>query len=421
VVFGGPEVAGGGTFELADLDGTNGVKFYGANDLDGAGGSVTSLGDVNGDGLDDIGIGAPHATPGKVPGTGAVYVVFGRHDFSETPIIELATLSAPDGYALAGIDTGEWLGYWVGGGDFDHDGMMDVGTGGWYGNPGGVEHAGRGYAWTGGPKAAGEVVSMAGLDASNGFTLSGDEEEQRLGFIGAGVGDFNHDGIDDLLIGQGRGYAYVVYGKDGRRADAEMVTADVTGETGVKLLILAESVQLHWAAALGDVNFDGRDDLLVVANSEFVFFGLDGSESPSLIDANDFTGNRVGFRFESQFGAAGGGGDINDDGVNDLVSGYIKWPSGAPDWEQVGRAYVVFGRRPYVVGDSDDDGVLSLIDYTAFGACATGPGGEGVSAEAPLYTGECQRMDFNLDGDVDLLDFQRFQWAYTRYNTPPAP
>ncbi len=419
VVFGGPTVGAGGTVELADLNGVNGVTIYGAHELGNLGWSVEIMGDVNGDGIDDIAAGAPFVNAGGIFDSGSVYVVFGRRDFSSTPIIDLALLDGTDGYGIGGVDPQDTIGFWVGSGDYNNDGVIDVAVGGRRGDPGGVTDAGHGFACFGGEDVgASGSVSLADLDGSGGFAIEGVEEEQFLGWSGSGVGDFNHDGIDDFVVGQRQGSVYVIYGQEGQRSFNDMSVSDIDGLNGVQLLLWSELASPKSVAALGDVNFDGRDDLVVGFGGDVVFFGLDGSETPSLINAQDSTGDEGGFYFQCNGGPAGGGGDVNDDGVNDMVFGDPKWPFGTTGPEQRGIVYVVFGRRPYVLGDADDDGALTLSDYEAFTACVTGPtdGDAGTKGgDKPLYAPECERMDFNLDGDVDLSDFQRFQWAITRW------
>ena len=77
VVFGGAGVGSGGNLELSALNGTNGFKLSGAAAYDHSGGAVSTAGDVNGDGVDDLLIGASGADPNGTI-SGASYVVFGQ-------------------------------------------------------------------------------------------------------------------------------------------------------------------------------------------------------------------------------------------------------------------------------------------------------------------------------------------------------
>jgi len=78
VVFGGPGMGAGGVIELSSLNGFNGFVLNGIDGNDQSGGSVSSAGDVNGDGIDDIIIGAPSADPNGNADAGESYVIFGR-------------------------------------------------------------------------------------------------------------------------------------------------------------------------------------------------------------------------------------------------------------------------------------------------------------------------------------------------------
>ena len=66
------------TFNLSSLDGTNGFRLEGVTSFDLSGKSAASAGDVNGDGFDDLVIGAEGASPGGVTDAGSTYVVFGK-------------------------------------------------------------------------------------------------------------------------------------------------------------------------------------------------------------------------------------------------------------------------------------------------------------------------------------------------------
>ena len=86
---------------LSTLDGSNGFKLNGVADGDYAGGSVSGAGDVNGDGFDDVIIGARYADPSGLS-SGASYVVFGkRTGFSAA--FNLSTLNGSNGFKINGV------------------------------------------------------------------------------------------------------------------------------------------------------------------------------------------------------------------------------------------------------------------------------------------------------------------------------
>ena len=108
VVF-GRDTATAGDFaanlSLSALDGSNGFRIAGAAGFDLSGRSVASAGDVNGDGIGDLIIGAPFADPnGSL--SGASYVVFGRDtavegDFATS--FSLASLDGTNGFRISGV------------------------------------------------------------------------------------------------------------------------------------------------------------------------------------------------------------------------------------------------------------------------------------------------------------------------------
>jgi len=97
-------------------------------------------------------------------------------------------------------------------------------------------------------------------------------------------------------------------------------------------------------------------------------------------------------------------GDVNDDGVGDLVLGEpYATPPGRPS--RAGKAYVVFGRDTGDPADFDDDGDVDLVDFITFQLCFVG-------SNNPRAPG-CARPDLDGDGDVDLADFLIFQQHFT--------
>jgi hypothetical protein len=315
------------SFELRSLrgsaggDGSEGFVLKGIDPFDFAGTSVSGAGDVNGDGIDDLIIGADGADPGGRSSAGETYVVFGRTTGFPADL-ELRRLLAPaggdgtEGFVLKGIDGlapgdfGDSSGDKVSdAGDVNADGIEDFIIGTFAGSPNGKRDAGESYLVFG--RATGYPVGFelrsllpaAGGDGSEGFVLKGIDSNDfaggsdRSGTSVSGAGDVNGDGIDDLIIGafaadpdglSSAGESYVVFGRT----------------TGFP------------------ASFELRS-LLPTA-------GGDGSEGFVLegIDAFDSSGVSVS-----------GAGDINGDGIDDLIIGAY---SAGPNTE--GQAYVVFGR-----------------------------------------------------------------------------
>ena len=112
----------GDNFDLSDLNGSNGFTINGIAAFDNASWSVSDLGDINDDGIDDIIIGANNANSNS----GQSYVIYGSRDgFNST--FELSDLNGTNGFIINGIAGNGNLGYSVsGGGDVNGDGVNDL-------------------------------------------------------------------------------------------------------------------------------------------------------------------------------------------------------------------------------------------------------------------------------------------------------
>jgi hypothetical protein len=130
---------------LATLDGSTGFRLDGVAARDYSGGAVSAAGDINGDGIDDLIIGASLADPNDVNYAGSSYVVFGRSG-SFASAIHLATLDGSTGFRLDGVAASDFSGFAVSAaGDTNGDGIDDLIIGAFGADPNGLSSAGSSY------------------------------------------------------------------------------------------------------------------------------------------------------------------------------------------------------------------------------------------------------------------------------------
>ena len=175
-------------FDLSDLNASNGFAIQGLDDFDNLGRSVSSAGDINGDGIDDLIIAAPYADyTGNYSAEGAAYVVFGSAGgFDAT--FDVSNLNTSNGFVITGIDDFDNLGRSVSSaGDINGDGIDDLIIGAPFAEPD-DSYSSQGIAYV--------VFGFTSLD------LIGTAEDDVL--VGEGGDDFI-SGLDgsDILIGQG--------------------------------------------------------------------------------------------------------------------------------------------------------------------------------------------------------------------------
>ena len=367
------------------------ASFIGEDEQDRAGWSVSRAGDVNGDGYDDILIGAPE-NDGNGTNAGQAYLILGKAPGWSMDI----DLSAADA-SFIGEDEFDNAGRSVSGaGDVNGDGYDDILIGASGDEEGGYT-AGQAYLILGKASGWSMGTNLSAADAS----FIGEDEYDDAGSKVSGAGDVNGDGYDDFLIasvddeeggGEGAGQVYLILGKaSGWSMDTDLSAADASfwGESAGDQAGSAVS-------GAGDVNGDGYDDLLIGA-----FFNDDGGSDAG--QAYLILGKAYGWSMDTDLSAAdasfigedagdragwsvSGAGDVNGDGYDDLLIGASD---DSDSDSKAGQAYLILGKASGWSMDTN----LSTADASFWGENAGDYAGSTVSDAG----------DVNGDGYDDLL------------------
>lgn len=372
------------TFDLTTLDGSNGIRFDGIDAADQAGDAISSAGDINGDGFNDIIIAGSNGNSG----TGEIFVVLGQASgFSGS--LDLATLNGTNGFRLDGVDAGDRAGVRVSSaGDSNGDGLGDLIIGSPFADPGGDADAGESYVVFGTDGVFASAIDLASLNGTNGFRLDGIDAGDQASGLGT-AGDVNGDGFDDLVIGaiygepggnSKAGETYIVFGKgSGFTAAFDLATLDGTNGFRVDGLGV-DDYSGRSVSAGGDINGDGFDDVIIGAlgvdsstGATYVVFGKSDSFSASLSLASldgDNGFRLTGIDTDDRAGRAiDSAGDVNGDGFDDIIIGAVSGDPGGFGVPDSGETYVVFGDNftggnETQVGTSADN-VLTAIQGSA--------------------------------------------------------
>jgi hypothetical protein len=289
--------------------------------------SVSTAGDVNGDGYGDVIVGAPLFTDGESR-EGRVWVWHGGpsiNGFSSNWHFDLDLADAYFGKSVALA------------GDVNGDGYSDVIVGASMFTSDSLAERGRAFIFRGGPSSLSTTAGWIKSSSHTGFDF---------GFAVAGAGDVNGDGFADVAVGSplwddgqvNEGAVFVYAG-----SSTGMVAAPIWHKYSDK----ADAKFGYSLSSAGDVNNDGFDDLIVGApfwdngETEEGLIAVYAGDSSGLVNAplwtkdSDLTYAHFGWSVASA-------GDANGDGFGDVIAGAPGWTQGTGQSAE-GGAWVYIG------------------------------------------------------------------------------
>jgi phosphodiesterase/alkaline phosphatase D-like protein len=302
-----------GLLAEADSGGTNsaGDRF----------GAAIASGRFDVDALADLAVGAPGEPFNALAQAGAVYIFHGNFD---KPLGGVMLRQEAAGGVSEAADQ---FGAAIAAGDFDGNGFDDLAVGA----PGET----LGTAPSTGALSIIPFTS-AGMVAGSTLTQESVGQVSQIGdrfAASLAVGDFNGDGLDDLAVGvpgeptgglAGSGAVLILSGSPAGLVFSAWVTASTAGQT------VEAGDQFGGALAVGDFDGDGRDDLAVSSSARQVGSGADAGSvcllrgvGATLVPGGCVTQETAGATAEAaaHFGFSIAAGDINADGIDDLVVG----------------------------------------------------------------------------------------------------
>lgn len=378
-----------------------------------------AMGDINGDGLADLAIGAPFAdgfVTFRKNKEGLIYVFLGRKD-----LVGNLDINRDADIIISGAEVLDYAGAALVTGDLDGDGMEELIIG--------VPVSSVTLDWS--RRSSGTLYVLKGrksfspridLKESVDTIIYGAEGGQKAGTTMA-VGDFNGDGRDDLLIGaplaspevggetrSGAGMAYLLYGQVQLPRDM-----DLKKDANVRFLGTERDDGAGFTVAMGDINGDGVDDVVIGAptarhlnvvrrdvlddllgttdrdpmGQAFFRRGASGGaegETYVVFGGEDISGDidlkrrahitLYGDRYEEDFsgdvnligvgedsGSAVATGDINGDGIDDVMIGAPFGSAQVTATERVGRVYAFYGAK----GLAGTFGLARHSDFVLYG------------------------------------------------------
>ena len=339
-------------------------KIIGESTGDFAGSSVASAGDVDGDGLDDVLIGAYQNDDGGLR-AGKAYL-FLASSLGSSNIIDLSQAD----YFFIGENADDYAGRSVSSaGDVDGDGLSDILIGAYQNDDGGGA-AGKAYLILASSLGSNTTIALSNAD----YAFIGENAGDYAGYTLAKTGDIDGDNLNDILIG--------AYGNDDGGSQAGKVYLVLSSSLGSSTTIDLSNADYAFEgeasgdyagysiAGFDDVNGDGSGDILIgaygnddggsSAGKAYLFFGTSLGSS-SLVDLSQADYSFVGEDYGEYAGySVSDVSDIDGDGLDEIVIASPENDDGGP---QAGKVYLIFSSS--LSGTTTID--LSTADYAFVG------------------------------------------------------
>lgn len=314
--------------------------------------SSAGSGDINGDGIQDIIIGAIGAGPLDRPRAGAVYVFYGSSDIKSD--IDL-TAAEPD-IMIIGADSEDKFGISIASpcGDINGDGIDDLVIGAICADPSGMTDAGSVYVIYG-KKEFPKYLAVA-KDAD--VEISGESEYDWLGIVT--VGDVNNDGKDDIIMGassaspgerEKAGKIYVIFGREKLPRNINLARSRVD----LEIIGEKEGDRTGWPVMTGDINGDYSTDIIIgvpgasikgreSAGKVHVIFGKENLKKEIDLSKSKADLSIIGENTGDSFGTLVLT-DVNGDSIDDLI---VSSPfASAGNRQGAGKIYIIFGKEGF--------------------------------------------------------------------------
>jgi hypothetical protein len=433
------------------------------DDNDYFGQSTANIGDINGDGIEDLAVGATGDDDGGTD-RGAVYVLTMNADGT---VNDSQKISDTEGNFTGTLDNSDYFGRSIAGlGDFDGNGVVDIAVGAHKDDDGGTD---RGAVWilymdtlNGGDSITVDSILKIS-DTQGGFTGTLDNND-KFGMKVANIGDVDDDGVIDIAVGSAfdddggtdRGAVWILFMNSNGTVSSHQKISDTQGNF---TLTLADNAQFGYSVTgLGDIDDDGIPDIFVgepgyqtKGRGVTLRLNSDGTvKNHTQVDLNDIVSGLVhlGDRFGTDVASLGNvDGDAlfniaitaqsDDDPVDNYVSSGAKdkgsvWivkinTSGAiSSYKNIsnsnGNFYAPlehtdarFGSSVACIGDLNNDGYKDIIVGQATGD--DGGTNRGAAYYVSLYNATSSKAKYanlrkKLDGSYYITDDRKIYFRY---------